>query len=103
MDLTKFSLPELKQLLAQIPKEIERRQKEEKAKLRKELEAKAAELGFTLEELIAGNSAKKERAPVAVKYRHPSETGLTWSGRGRQPKWLAEFVEKGGKLEQLKV
>lgn len=29
-----------------------------------------------------------------IKFRHP-ETGATWSGRGRMPKWIKEAVEQG--------
>lgn len=29
-----------------------------------------------------------------AKFRHP-ETGATWSGRGRMPKWIKEAVEQG--------
>lgn len=31
--------------------------------------------------------------PERVKYRHPENPELTWSGRGREPKWLAEARE----------
>lgn len=103
MDISNLSIPELQRLLVQIPKEIERRQKDEKNKLLKELEAKAAERGFSLSDLIGDTPVKKERAPVAAKYRHPSNKDMTWSGRGRQPRWVAEFVQNGGKLEQLAV
>jgi DNA-binding protein H-NS len=30
----------------------------------------------------------KRRGPTAIKYRNP-ETGETWCGRGRPPRWLA--------------
>lgn len=102
MDLSNLPLPELKRLLSQIPKEIERRQKEEKIRLLKELEEKAAEHGFSLDELL-GQSGKKERAPVAVKYRHPENPELAWTGRGRQPRWVGDFLENGGNREQLLV
>lgn len=100
MDLSKLSVLELNTLLAQIPKEIDRRQKEEKTKLLKELEAISSERGYTLSELI-GAPPKKERVPTLGKYHHPSTPELTWSGRGRQPKWVAEFLQNGGLLEQL--
>lgn len=103
MDISKLPLAELKSLLAQIPKEIERRQKEEKAKLLKEIEAMASERGFSLNELVGETTPKKERAPVAAKYVHPANPELTWTGRGRQPRWVAEFVQGGGSLEQLHV
>lgn len=36
-----------------------------------------------------------------VKYKNPN-TGETWSGKGRQPKWITQWVANGGQLEQLK-
>ena len=102
MDITTLSVSELKTLLAQIPKEIERRQKDEKVRLLKDLESMAAERGFSLSDLL-GESPKKERAPVSVKYRHPNNDSLAWTGRGRQPKWVTEFLQNGGNLEQLKA
>ena len=105
MDLAEFSIAELNKLLSDIPKEISRREKGEKARVRKELEAFAAAQGYSLEELLsdAGATAKRAGKPVAAKYRHPDEPSLTWSGRGRQPKWIAEFLAKGGKIETLAI
>ncbi len=45
-----------------------------------------------------GKSAAKKttsRAPVPPKYRNP-ETGATWSGRGKPPRWVSE-AEAAGK------
>jgi DNA-binding protein H-NS len=103
MDLSNTSITELKSLLSQIPKEIERREKEEKVKARKEIEAFAAERGFALSDLLGESPAKKERSPVAVKYKHPSDATLAWTGRGRQPKWVVSFLANGGALDQLLV
>lgn len=103
MELSKLSLAELKNLLSIIPAEIKRREKDEKAQTLKDLAALAAERGFSLEELIGTAVEKKERSPVAVKYRHPQNADLAWTGRGRQPKWVAEFIGAGGGLEQLAV
>jgi len=101
MDLANIALAELKSLLAQIPKEIERREKEEKNKARKEIEAFAAERGFALSDLLGEAPAKKERVPVAVKYKHPTDATLVWTGRGRQPKWIVAFLANGGTFDQL--
>jgi DNA-binding protein H-NS len=103
MDLKALSIPELKDLLNQIPKEIQRRQKDEKVALLKELEAQAAARGFSLDELVGGEGKKTRKGTVAVKYRHPQNAELTWTGRGRKPGWVAEFLNGGGKLEQLAV
>jgi DNA-binding protein H-NS len=105
MDLSALSVAELNKLLADIPKEISRREKGEKARVRKELEALAAAQGYSLEELYGDGGEKTKRAgkPVAAKYRHPENGALTWSGRGRQPKWVVEFLASGGKIETLAI
>jgi DNA-binding protein H-NS len=103
MELSNLSLAELKNLLQVLPDEIKRRENEEKAKARKDLEAFAAERGFSLEELLGNTKVKKERTPLATKYRHPQNTDLQWTGRGRQPKWIVEFIGTGGTLEQLSI
>lgn len=104
MDISALSLAQLKDLLTQIPAEIKRREKDEKANLLKDLEKLAAERGFSLSDVIEGGAAtKKAKGTVAVKYRHPDNADLAWTGRGRQPKWIVEFIANGGSLESLAV
>ena len=43
-----------------------------------------------------------KRSVVAPKYRD-SATGTTWTGRGKQPKWLAAAIQSGKKLEDFKI
>lgn len=45
-----------------------------------------AEHGLTAEDLFSAKAVKAKKV-VAAKYKDP-ETGKTWSGRGRVPKWL---------------
>jgi len=44
----------------------------------------------------------KARKPVAAKYRN-ADTGETWSGRGKPPKWLAAMEAAGRKREEFAV
>ena len=44
--------------------------------------------GITEQDLF-GNKSKKILGVVAPKYRNP-ETGETWTGRGKAPKWIAD-------------
>ena len=101
MDLTQYSIPELKDILNRLPKEIAQREKVEKAQLRKELEAKASAAGFTLEELVrfSRNGAKA----VEAKYRHPTNPKLKWAGRGPRPRWMIDFLGAGVTLAQLEA
>ncbi|MNV74558.1 H-NS histone family protein [compost metagenome] len=43
-----------------------------------------ADFGFTAQQVFPWRPAVKK---VEAKYRDP-KTGLTWSGRGRAPKWM---------------
>lgn len=104
MDISTISVADLKSLLDKIPAEIKRREKEEKALIRKELEALAARSGYSLDDLLGEASEKvgKVKKLVAIKYRHPTDSSLTWTGRGRQPKWIVEYLAaNAGTLEQL--
>ena len=47
-------------------------------------------------------SSRAKGRKVVPKYRNP-DTGDTWSGRGRKPKWLEAKIEAGNTLEDLKV
>ncbi len=103
MNIDTLSIAQLKSLLEQIPGEIKRREKEEKAKALAALEAVAAEHGFKLNELLETGKKPAETTKVAVKYRHPANPDLAWTGRGRQPKWVVAFIKVGGTLEHLAV
>jgi len=43
-----------------------------------------------------------KRSVVAPKYRD-SATGITWTGRGKQPKWLSAAISAGKTLEDFKI
>lgn len=36
------------------------------------------------------------------KFRHP-ESGITWSGRGRMPKWISEAIQQGKTKEDFAI
>lgn len=76
--------------------------------VRARLKAAAAAEGYTIDELFGGGTAgtaaraaKPAKAPrktgikVAPKYRNPARPEETWTGRGRQPRWMAEQVSQG--------
>jgi len=49
----------------------------------------------------AKTTAPKKRAKAKIKFRNPSNGSETWTGRGRQPRWVVEYVKMGGELSQL--
>jgi DNA-binding protein H-NS len=42
------------------------------------------------------------RRRAAPKYRDPS-SGATWAGRGRQPRWMVEYIKRGAKQEDFRI
>lgn len=101
-DLDSLSLKELKQLRKDIEKAIVSFEDRQKAEARSKVEELARELGFNLTEL-AGVEVKKTRAPAQPKYRHPENSSLTWSGRGRKPQWYVDAIASGKTAEDLAI
>ena len=102
IDLENMEMEELKKLRKDIDKAIDTYEQRQKAEARKELEEHAKALGFKLEELVSDKPTKKTKKPVPAKYQHP-ETGKTWSGRGRKPKFVLEHLDNGGSLDDLLI
>lgn len=109
MDIAKLTTKELQALLKRIPKEINKRKRQEKARLLDDITQIASKGGYSLRDLIGkaprsvrGRQARR-RKPVAVKYRHPEEANLTWTGRGRKPHWVTKWMDEGKTMEMLAV
>lgn len=98
-------MPQLQDLRTQIDSAIAQRRKTEKANAKQELLNFARERGFDLNELIATGKRVSARAgkPVPIKYKSKTNPSDTWTGRGRAPKWVQEYTNQGGKLEDLAV
>ena len=105
MDLTTLSLSQLRDLQQQIPVELKRRESQEKTEALIKLRAMAKEMGFSIEELMEKEPKVKSSAgsKVKVKYRHPENTELEWTGRGRKPKWVEDWLVSGKTIESLMV
>lgn len=46
--------------------------------------------------------ARGPRGPVPAKYRHP-DSGQTWTGRGKAPRWVTEAEAAGRKREEFLI
>jgi DNA-binding protein H-NS len=115
-DLKDLSEKDLKALITQAKKQQSALNKRKPvAQIRKKLVALAKAEGYTIAELFGGKGKAKAPAAkkaakkagttrkVAPKYRNPANAKETWSGRGKQPRWLAEQVKKGKKPEDFLI
>lgn len=103
MNLSNMSVVDLRSLLEQIKNEIRRREHEDLTKAREQILAIAHSVGMPLKELLSANIRTGKTGTVAVRYRHPDNPALAWTGRGRQPKWVQAWVEGGKTMDALRV
>jgi len=106
MNFENMSVEQLQELQDQISRELKMRRARDKKSVLTKIKAMAAASGYSLEELVGLQSVAETTKPtrvVAPKYRHPQNTALTWTGRGKQPKWVAEQLSAGKKLSDLLI
>lgn len=103
MDLNNLNLSELKKLHSDVKKAIETYEDRKKKAARSELEARAKEMGFSLTELVGNSFKEPKRRPTEARYRSPKDANLTWTGRGRKPKWVIEALAAGKALSDLAI
>lgn len=101
LELEGLSLAELRQLQVAIPRELQKRKEAERKAIIEEIREIAKANGYSLNDLFAAEQHGRQKLPPA--YRHPSDSELTWSGRGRKPAWLVTLIEAGGKLGDFAV
>jgi DNA-binding protein H-NS len=106
IDLSNYNVKELKGLQLNIEQEIKTRQQGDLAKARQQILAIAEETGLSVEELLALNSKKLSKGKgqkVEPQYQNPADQAQTWTGRGRQPRWIAEGIASGKQLSDFRI
>lgn len=100
-DLETLSLKELRNLRNKTERAIASFEDRKKREALAAAEEAVRQFGFNLGELTGGKPRKA--SVVAPKYANPSDASVTWTGRGRQPRWVKEHLENGGSLEDLAI
>lgn len=125
VDINRLSAKELNTLINQAKKrKLTLGKRKPVMTVRKKVIALARAEGFTMEELFgtgsgsAGSGAttatrgprksatkrsRKSTGKVAPKYRNPANATETWTGRGKQPRWLAAETGKGRSLDEFVI
>lgn len=110
LDLAAMSVDEMWQLHEEIGKVLSVRLTSEK----RELEKRLAQLRRERESRQVGSNEDQKTGPlqhrerrkyprVFPKYRNPDEPSETWSGRGKQPRWLAAALQTGRSIEEFVI
>jgi DNA-binding protein H-NS len=117
------------QMIAQIEelkKQAEKTRKEELSTVIKTIKKQIADYGITAEDLgLSSAAAKRGRKPgrpvkavakpgrkprakranagVKVPPKYRDDAGNTWTGRGKQPKWVLQAIAVGRSLESMLI
>lgn len=110
IDLEGMSLDELWELHERISKILSARIVAEKEELEKRLEQLSGGRDRDGGVLVAlGSRASRNNRPrrkypqVFPKYKNPDDPNETWSGRGKQPRWLVAALKAGGKVDDYRI
>ncbi len=102
IDYKKYSIAELETMVCDIGREIEERKKVEAESIRQKIESLLQQSGLRIDDVFSEKEILKV-AKVPAKYRHPTNHSLEWSGRGKMPLWMKEFVDKGAQKEDFLI
>lgn len=73
------------------------------AKVRTKVEALLKAEGFTFAEVYGTRGRRGKRGAVPPKYRNPADPAMTWSGRGKRPRWFNAALKAGKKEKDLLI
>lgn len=103
-DVQSLSYKELRDLHARISDEIETRKQAEKSNVQQKVMQLVQSAGFELDDIVGNSPGKSLKGrKIPPKYRNPKKPEETWTGRGRQPKWLAQELARGRSLKSFLI
>lgn len=105
-DISNLSVAELEKLTDEAETLIELKKQQELDAAYDKIMEVAASVGLSLDQLVArGTKSGKpaSRKPVAPRYRNPENQQETWTGRGKQPRWLAGKLANGATLDDFLI
>lgn len=95
-DVKKTPREQLEELFRATQEELARRDKEERDAGLREAREIVDQFGFTPDEIF-GNPGKAKRL-----YHNPADPrGKGWTGKGRKPQWVQDWLASGKTLEDL--
>ena len=101
MDLSGMSAADLRALQEKLARELKNRSNEEIANAREQIQAIADGIGMSVKDVMA-TQVKVKLKETAIRFRHPDNGSLKWSGLGRKPNWVKEW-ESSKSIEDLRI
>lgn len=103
-DLSKYSTAQLRALEVEVIEALKTQHFLSVSKAREQILHIARNAGLSVKQLHAIKApATTKEAKVKAKYRNPDDPVQQWSGRGRQPAWIKEWIASGKSIEDAKI
>ena len=95
-------LQKIQNEIAQLQRQVEQLISQRKAEVIESIKELIKTYGITTKDIGLLDKPHSSRAgqTVPVKYRLHEQI---WTGRGRQPKWVDDYLAAGGNLEDVRV
>ena len=105
-DISELSVEELKRLQEEAEALIASKKDQAIEDAYNQIIEIAENVGFSVEQLLEFGAQKRKkttRKSVEPRYLNKNNAEETWTGRGKQPRWLVAEIEKGAKLEDFLI
>ena len=108
LELESMSVDDLWSLHEKISAILSARITSEKQQLEKRLAVlnrgrNAISGGDSADTFAAQDKVRRKYPRVFPKYRNPTTPSETWSGRGKQPRWLVAAIKSGRKIDDFRI
>jgi DNA-binding protein H-NS len=98
-ELEKMPLDDLWSLHERIASILDRKLQRETHKLQSQLDELGRKFGGSPSDI----PQRRPYPKVEPKFRNPADPSITWSGRGKQPRWLVAAIKTGRKMEDFEI
>ncbi|BCU66082.1 hypothetical protein F941_00256 [Acinetobacter bouvetii DSM 14964 = CIP 107468] len=105
-DISNLSVEELKKLQVEAEALIASKKDQAVEDAYNQILAIAENVGLSIDQILELGATKRKkttRKSVEPRYRSKANPNDTWTGRGKQPRWLVAELEKGAKLESFLI
>lgn len=105
VDIKNLNHNQLNDLINKAQQRQNEMRKEKVVKLRDKITAMIKAEGYSVEDIFGSRGTRKGRrtGTVAPKYRNPADPSVTWSGRGKRPRWFNDALKAGKKEKDLLI
>src|SRR6188474_1622233 len=101
LNLNSMSVDELWSLHELVVSVLARKISSERSELEQKLRALGQNMHANRKEV--SHHARRPYPQVFPKFRNPARPSETWSGRGKQPRWLTAALKTGHKIEEFVI